>query len=157
MAPARHGVAARAILRSDDGLVLLLRRAGRSVIDPGCWELPGGKLEHGERLVEALAREVREETGLSAGGTAPFRVTNFPLGPLWVTSVTFICGPTTAGVRLGTEADAYAWLRPAEIGGLRYARGSEEPLRAYAALRDREDQHRCGPWQAPLSRGDIES
>ena len=32
----------------------------------GCWTLPGGKLEFGEGLVEAAAREVLEETSIKA-------------------------------------------------------------------------------------------
>jgi 8-oxo-dGTP diphosphatase len=45
-----------------DGLLLLVRRAG----DPfrGYWDLPGGFLAEGEHPLDALRREVREETSL---------------------------------------------------------------------------------------------
>jgi ADP-ribose pyrophosphatase YjhB (NUDIX family) len=46
----------------DGGRVLLVRR-GRP-LDEGLWSVPGGKLEPGETLAQAVAREVREETGL---------------------------------------------------------------------------------------------
>ncbi len=45
-----------------DGELLLIRRRN----DParGRWSLPGGRVEAGELLADALVREVREETGL---------------------------------------------------------------------------------------------
>lgn len=45
----------------DDGRVLLSRRGDLDV-----WNLPGGRLDAGEKLADAAAREVREETGIIA-------------------------------------------------------------------------------------------
>jgi len=46
----------------EDGRALLIRR-GKAPLR-GRWSIPGGAVEHGERLEEALVREMREETGL---------------------------------------------------------------------------------------------
>ncbi len=46
-----------------DGRVLLARRGQRPAL--GVWTLPGGRVEAGERLAEAAAREVMEEVGVT--------------------------------------------------------------------------------------------
>ena len=51
-----------ALIRKGDE-VLLLEQQGPDDPAPS-WSLPGGRVEDGELLTEALAREVREETGL---------------------------------------------------------------------------------------------
>jgi mutator protein MutT len=45
--------------------VLLLKRRKDEEAFPGIWEFPSGKREFGESSIEALIREVKEETGLS--------------------------------------------------------------------------------------------
>lgn len=51
-----------AVCTDADGRVLLARRANEP--DKGKWDLPGGFLEEGEHPLEALRRELLEETGL---------------------------------------------------------------------------------------------
>lgn len=58
----RAEVAVGAVVRHERHL-LLIRRAKPP--QAGRWSLPGGRVEPGERLREAVAREVREETGLT--------------------------------------------------------------------------------------------
>lgn len=106
-----------------DETLLLLRR-----IDdfPGLWELPGGSVEVGERLEEALRREVREETGLSVEIGHPFHASMFQADGeegtrVTVVAIEFLCRVTEgARVRLSPlEHDAFAWVRPENLTGYR--------------------------------------
>jgi ADP-ribose pyrophosphatase YjhB (NUDIX family) len=62
--PLRLGVMA-AVFRHD-GHLLLSRRGDLNV-----WALPGGRLDSGERIAQAAARETFEETGVRAAGWCP--------------------------------------------------------------------------------------
>ncbi len=55
-------VAVGGIVFDDAGRVLVIERGRPPGV--GLWTVPGGKLELGETLAQAVAREVREETGL---------------------------------------------------------------------------------------------
>lgn len=62
------------ILRHDDKALLVKRSSSDS--RPGEWELPGGKLEFGENPMDAVAREIEEETGVNALFYFPYTVTS---------------------------------------------------------------------------------
>jgi 8-oxo-dGTP diphosphatase len=57
----RPEVCVGAVVLDDDRLLLIRRGHGPAA---GHWSLPGGRVEFGETMVEALVREVQEETGL---------------------------------------------------------------------------------------------
>ena len=56
--------------------VLLIRRANEPFV--GAWALPGGFVEVGERVRDAAARELAEETGVRAGELELFGVYDAP-------------------------------------------------------------------------------
>jgi 8-oxo-dGTP diphosphatase len=60
-----------AVVTDDEGRVLLLKRPADDFMG-GLWELPSGKVDPGERLDTALAREVKEETGLDLAKVAAY-------------------------------------------------------------------------------------
>lgn len=65
--PAKHRVVSGVLTAA--GRVLLCHRRADRAWYPDVWDFPGGHVEDGETLPEALARELREELGIVADGT----------------------------------------------------------------------------------------
>lgn len=101
---------ARAIIRDTEGHVLLVRRS----IDQ-CWYLPGGGVHRGEVLLDAVAREVREETGLAVSPESAgiFGVYSSFLEGKSDHSVVLTCIATGDVQPDGIEIDAAAFWPPA--------------------------------------------
>lgn len=55
------GVGVGAIIVKDTGMLFLAKRGNNAKNERGCWEFPGGSVEFGETLAQALRREMREE------------------------------------------------------------------------------------------------
>ena len=61
------------VLIQTDGQFLLTSRPPGKVYE-GYWEFPGGKLEQGESIEQALRRELLEEIGVAIGAVHPWKV-----------------------------------------------------------------------------------
>jgi ADP-ribose pyrophosphatase YjhB (NUDIX family) len=73
VAYANSAPTANALVTDEHGRVLLARRAVEP--DKGLWDIPGGFLEEGEHPLDAIRRELREETGLEVEPEAFFCAT----------------------------------------------------------------------------------
>lgn len=65
-------VAVGVLIQSNGDFLLTSRPPGK--VYEGYWEFPGGKLEAGESVQEALARELQEELGIEIGAVALWKV-----------------------------------------------------------------------------------
>ena len=101
------------ILIDDAGRVLITRRAP-GAHQGGLWEFPGGKLEEGETLLEALTRELSEELGVRVETTEPLMVLEHDYGDkqvrLDIHRVT-----RWSGEPRGLEGQPLAWQRPEQL------------------------------------------
>ena len=61
------------VLIDPEGRFLLTSRPEGKVY-AGYWEFPGGKVEPGESVVQALRRELNEELGITIGAAQPWQV-----------------------------------------------------------------------------------
>ena len=65
-------VAVGVLIRPDGQFLLTSRPAGK--VYEGYWEFPGGKLEAGESVEQALRRELQEEIGITIGAVEPWKI-----------------------------------------------------------------------------------
>jgi mutator protein MutT len=103
----------------DDGRALLIRRAHEP--RKGEWSLPGGLVELGERLTDAVRREIAEETGLDVQ-VGPIietfdRVHHDPDGRVrfHFVIVDYLCAAAGGEAVAGSDAEAVAWVTIDEL------------------------------------------
>jgi len=97
----------------------------------GQYTVPGGHVELGERLVEALVREVKEETGLDIYDPEFLCFQEFVYDDSFWKRRHFIffdfaCRTDSTAVQLNEEAEEYLWIDAQEALGL--------PLERYAVV-----------------------
>jgi 8-oxo-dGTP diphosphatase len=102
-------VAAAVILGSGGEVLLAQRPAGKAYA--GYWEFPGGKLEPGETVHDALVRELSEELGLEVVDAAPWLVQRYTY-PHADVELNFFRVFAFTGEPFGHDGQAFRWQTP---------------------------------------------
>lgn len=122
---------AAAVIRGVDGRVLIARRPEHKH-QGGLWEFPGGKIEAGEAVEVALARELREELGIAVTASRPLIQVRHDYPDL---SVLLDVHEVSAfsGEPHGAEGQPLAWVAPRELPGYEFPEANR-PIVAAARL-----------------------
>ena len=130
-----HIVAVAGVVERADGKLLLIRNSYRDV-----WEYPGGQVEVGENLIEALQREIREESGIEIEVGELFCIASntgkYP-GHSGVREVPtkvmldFICRPVGGSVHISDETSEVGWFTPEEARNMIAAPALIERFQTY--------------------------
>jgi 8-oxo-dGTP diphosphatase len=104
-----------AILVREDGRVLLARRPAGKVY-AGYWEFPGGKVEPGEAIAHALARELREELDVARVDSAYPWITRVFTYPHATVRLNFFRVLAWRGEPHALEHEALSWERTDSVG-----------------------------------------
>ena len=117
-----------------DSKVLLVQRGRPPLV--GLWSLPGGIVETGERLEDAIIREVFEETGLqvSAGSIATVfeRIMHDPdlKCEYHYVLIDFYCSPVSGILRAGDDSKKVEWFDIDSLDEFDLTEGTRDVIRA---------------------------
>lgn len=115
-------VAAAAVIEGADGKLLFMKRGMKARNQQGRWEFPGGRVHFGERLEEAVRREVEEELGVEVKVhrlLALFEDILLPEAQHWIAPA-YLCSITSGIPMLREEdkAEAVGWFDADKIPGV---------------------------------------
>ena len=119
-------------LITKEGCVLALQKRER-----GLWELPGGRINRGERLIDTLQRELGEELPGSVrariGGVLHAQQGEFPLSDTTLLMLLFfrVHIQLPAKLQLSEEHLAAKWLTPADLQQLPMTSADRAAVQTY--------------------------
>lgn len=107
-------VSLKSIILNDAGEVLVVKESGRDG-----WDMPGGGMEQGESIKEAIARELREEVSLTGDFTyqviAVKDARYLPPHDLYQMRIIFRVVPNVFEFAPGDDGDEIAFMNPGEF------------------------------------------
>jgi 8-oxo-dGTP diphosphatase len=107
-------VAVGVLVRADGAFLLTSRPRGKPYA--GYWEFPGGKLEAGESVEQALRRELQEELGIDIGEAQPWKIEMVDY-PHALVRLHFCKVFQWAGALQMREAQSFSWESlPVQVG-----------------------------------------
>jgi ADP-ribose pyrophosphatase YjhB (NUDIX family) len=125
--PKRPLVGVGALIFQDDRILMAQR--GKPPLQ-GWWSLPGGALETGEALADAVAREVLEETGLVVTPLRVFEVferimrDDAGIPEYHYVLIDYLCQVTAGDLRPGDDVCQVQWVRLDELRSLQITEGT---------------------------------
>ena len=135
------------------GKLLIDRRRPEGLLG-GLWELPGGKVEPGETLAEALQREGGEETGVVVRARSPMMVVRHAYSHFRITMHVLECRHVSGRARV-IECEAVRWVRPDELEQFAWPAANRKVVEAI--MRDNRGRGRSAlPFGSPLNRRTAE-
>ena len=127
-----------ALIRNAQGQIFVQRRARGVVVYPGAWDIVGGHMRAGESVLEALTREVFEETGWTV-----HRVVEQVADWEWTANdiirrerdyIVAVTGDLTAPRLCEAEHDAWTWICATDVDRLIEPTTRDTRLRDIVAL-----------------------
>lgn len=106
------------VILDRDHKILITRRAPDSH-QGGLWEFPGGKVEDGESLTVALARELKEELGIEIGRTSALLDVHHDYGDKAVMLDVHVVWEFKGEAR-SLEGQPMAWIAPRDLRGYEF-------------------------------------
>lgn len=120
------------IISDKDGKVLILKRA-RTAYGEGGWCLPGGKVDYGELVEQAVFKELREETALECE-SARFLFFQDSLPPepgsMHCINLYFECA-VSGDPTMNPESSEWAWIGPDQLDEYDIVFRNDEALTRY--------------------------